>query len=62
MSNLQGGNSMFDSLLRQATQGGGSMIPQNLQSEINNPHSSSSNSTRDRLRRKLEKRRQEQNK
>lgn len=54
MTSLQGNNSMFDSLLQRA-QAGGATAGVNPAS-VNNPHSSSNNSTRDRLRKKLEKR------
>ena len=49
-----GGNSMFDALLKKA--GGGMPSPQQAQSQVNNPHSSANNATRERLRKKLEKR------
>ena len=49
-----GGNSMFDALLKKA--GGGMPPPQQAQSHVNNPHSSANNATRERLRKKLEKR------
>ena len=49
-----GGNSMFDALLKKA--GGGMPPPQQAQSQVNNPHSSANNATRERLRKKLEKR------
>ena len=51
-----GGNSMFDALLKKA--GGGMPPPQQAQAQaqVNNPHSSANNATRERLRKKLEKR------
>ena len=49
-----GGNSMFDALLKKA--GGGMPSPQQAQAQVNNPHSSANNATRERLRKKLEKR------
>ena len=55
-----GGNSMFDALLKRAggAAGGGGLG--NLQAQMSNPHgAASSNATRDRLRRKLEKRNKE---
>lgn len=59
MSQMGGGlgGGLFDNLLKNMGQG---MVPpkQNVKAEVSNPHNGSS--TRDRLRRKLEKRRQEQ--
>jgi hypothetical protein len=54
MSNLQGGNSMFDNILKQASAMAGQGTPAPPQSSGN--QGSSGNSTRDRLRRKLEQR------
>jgi hypothetical protein len=54
MSNLQGGNSMFDNILKQASAMAGQGVPAPPQSSGN--QGSSGNSTRDRLRRKLEQR------
>ena len=66
MGGIGGGNGgLFDSLLKNAgnlagMMGGGSGSgTQNVSAAATNPHHSSSNSTRDRLRRKLEKRKQE---
>ena len=68
MGGLGGENGgLFDSLLKNAGNlagmmgGAGGMVAaaQNIQAASTNPHHSSNNSTRDRLRRKLEKRRQE---
>ena len=60
MSQMGGGlgGGLFDNLLKNM---GGNMMPpkQNVKAQMNNPHGG--NSTRDRLRKKLEKRRQEQN-
>ena len=50
-----GGNSMFDALLKKAGGGMGMPTPQQAQAQMNNPHASG-NATRDRLRKKLEKR------
>ena len=50
-----GGNSMFDALLKKAGGGMGMPTPQQAQAQMNNPHGSG-NATRDRLRKKLEKR------
>lgn len=66
MGGLGGGNGgLFDSLLKNAgnlagMMGGGAGV-QNMRAAATNPHHSSSNSTRDRLKRKLEKRQQEKN-
>ena len=76
MGGLGGGNGgLFDSLLKNvgsiagmmggsgglaAMMGGVGNIAQNINAATSNPHHSSSNSTRDRLRRKLENRRKEQ--
>jgi len=65
MGGLGGGNGgLFDSLLKNAGNlagmMGGNSGAQNVRAAATNPHHSSSNSTRDRLRRKLEKKRQEQ--
>jgi len=68
MGGLGGGNGgLFDSLLKNAGNlagmmgGGGGMASaaQNMQAATSNPHHSGNNETRDRLRRKLEKRKQE---
>ena len=68
MGGLGGGNGgLFDSLLKNAGNlagmmggtGGMAAAAQNIQAASTNPHHSANNSTRDRLRRKLEKRRQE---
>lgn len=51
-----GGNSMFDALLKRAGGGGMPVPQQQQQAQSNNPHSSANNATRERLRKKLEKR------
>lgn len=65
MGGLGGGNGgLFDSLLKNAGNLAGMMGGAglgNMKATATNPHNNTSNSTRDRLRRKLEKRRQEKN-
>ena len=55
MSNLQGGNSMFDNILKQASSMAGQAVPPASSAGSVN-QGSSGNATRDRLRRKLEQR------
>ena len=55
MSNLQGGNSMFDNILKQASSMAGQGVPPASSAGSGN-QGSSGNATRDRLRRKLEQR------
>lgn len=61
MSQMGGGlgGGMFDTLLKNFTGGGAMPTQQNMRAQVNNPHTG--NATRDRLRRKLEQRKQQNN-
>lgn len=61
MSQMGGGlgGGMFDTLLKNFTGGGAVPTQQNMKAQVNNPHTG--NTTRDRLRRKLEQRKQQNN-